>query len=248
MRRKKKRIFDNEKVSRLLSEYIKGKRKDEHLRNRILKLTVPLIDAAITRKKLHQQWRDLKLENKQDLRQECVLKVLQAIPKYDDKRGKAFAFFWSTICNMCISWNQRSLRTMDNTNSLSSDEETRKEAEVSGKATFQTPENSHILASLAASLQKAFDSNGFKVPKKSLHRKTCRDIRSTIATGEFFYDRHAVLCRLRRGGEGLSRKEIQYYIDYTLVILRQRLLKARENSDAMELRKISKHVSAEPDL
>jgi DNA-directed RNA polymerase specialized sigma24 family protein len=228
---KKRRIFNNEKVSELMSRYRRHK-KDVKLRDRIIKLTLPLIDAAISKKGFYH--------NKEDLKQECVVKLLYALPKYDPTRGKAFAFLWTTICNTCTTQDQR---MANHDLSLSSDENIQKEAENNGHSAFETPENRHILNRIGSSLVSSFES--IQIPDQQKHRRACRSIKKFLITGELFYERHRLVRRLKR--LGLDRREIQLYIDRTLILVRQRLLKARENSRAITVRQTVSTVSEDPD-
>jgi DNA-directed RNA polymerase specialized sigma24 family protein len=229
---KKRRIFNSEKVGALMSTYRRHK-KDTALRDRIINLTLPLIDAAITRKiKSYRNREDLR----KDLKQECVVKLLYALPKFDPSRGNAFAFLWTMICNTCTTQGQR---LSSHNLSLSSDEDIQKEAESNGHSVFETPENRHILNSIADSLDNAFES--IRVPNRRLHRKACRKIREFLVSGELFYNKHYVMRRMKR--LGLDRKEIQFYIDRTLVLVRQELLEARENSRALTVQEVGPIIS-----
>ncbi len=173
----KKPIFNNLLVTKLFKEYIHHK-KDLKLRDKILKLTLPLIEASLSRQGMFR--------SKDDIRQECILKVLQAIPKFNPKRGHAFGFMWATICNQSKTINKRLHRP---TSSLSTDESAQKEAEANGKDVFQTPENQHVLNLISEAVIEAFDTNGFVAPKRGLHRKACRQIQKAMASGEFFFDK-----------------------------------------------------------
>lgn len=217
----KKQIFNNVKVSALMAEY-KKHQKNVVLRDRIIKLTLPLIDAAISRKIPYKR----RAMIGSDLKQECVVKLIYALPKFDPSRGNAFAFLWTMICNTCITQDQR---MFNRTLSLSEDEDIQREAESNGHSVFETPENRHILNSIADSLDKAFES--IRIPNRRLHRRACRKIREFLVSGELFYNRHDSMRRLKR--LGLDRREIQFYIDRTLVLVRQELLTARENSRAL---------------
>lgn len=228
---KKKQIFNNIKVTRLLKEYVTQKKKDEKLRDRILLLTVPLVDATIARYGMYR--------SKEDIRQECILKVLQAIPKFDARRGDAFGFMWATICNMSKSVNKRLHRPVS---SLSTDEEAQREAEVNGKEVFQTPENQFILTQIAADVVKAFNSNGFVVPERALHRKVCKNIQSSMSSGEFFFNKNETMRKLR--DLGLEKKDVQFYVQRSLIVVREKLLEARTNVDALTYNKISKGFSS----
>src|SRR4029077_13685024 len=78
--------------------------KSQKLKQQILERTYPLIDAAITRKFASNR-RMLSLRD--DLRQECALKILKGLTKYRAKRGSAFAFIWSTVCNCLKTHGKR---------------------------------------------------------------------------------------------------------------------------------------------
>lgn len=228
---KKKQIFNNLKVTRLLKEYVTQKKKDDVLRNRILLLTVPLVDATIARYGMYR--------SKEDIRQECILKVLQAIPKFDARRGDAFGFMWATICNMSKSVNKRLHRPVS---SLSTDEEAQREAEMNGKEVFQTPENQFILNQISAAVIEAFNSNGFRVPERALHRKVCKSIQVAMLSGEFFFNKNETMRKLR--DLGLERKDVQFYCQRSLIVVREKLLEAKQNVDALTYNKISKGLSS----
>ena len=223
----KKRIFDNQKVTKLMAEYSRHP-KDMKLRDRIIKKTMPLIDAAITRKIKNYKNRD---DLRKDLRQECVVKLLYALPKFDSARGKAFAYLWTTICNTCNTQSQRLTRS---DLSMSSDEDVMREAENNGHEVFQTPENRHILNVIGDSITQTFDTIDLSDKDRRLHKRACRKIKSFITNGELFYDRDLVVRKLKK--LGLGRKEIQFYLDRTLVLVRQKLLAAKENSLAISVR------------
>lgn len=222
---KKRRYgFDNKKMTVLLERYSRNTR-DLKLRNKIVRRSLPLIDAVVAKKRYLISQPDLQ----GDLKQEMALKLIKALPKYQPGRSNAFAFVWTVICNLAISKNERLSK---GSLSLSSDENILQEAESQPQKVFQSPENQHILNSISHSLDLAFSSNGFQVPRKKLHKKAIRVIRRSIASGELFYKRVDVLRELRR--LGLARRDIQNYIDYTLVVTRKKLLRARDNSDAIE--------------
>lgn len=221
---KKRYGFDNVKMTALLERYSRNT-KDLKLRNKIVRRSLPLIDAVIAKKRYLIKQPDLQ----NDLKQEMALKLIKALPKYQPGRSNAFAFIWTVICNLAISKNERLSK---GSLSLSTDENILQEAESQPHSVFQSPENQHILNSISHSLDLAFSSNGFQVPRKKLHKKAIRVIRRSIASGELFYKRVDVLRELRK--LGLARRDIQSYLDYTLVVTRKKLLKARENSDAIE--------------
>jgi len=224
---KRKRIFDKEKVGALLVRFKKS--NDTKVRDRIIELTLPLIDAAISRKRFYR--------NRDDLKQECVLKLLYALPKFDPERGNAFAFLWTTICNTCTTKDQK-LSNRDL--SLSSDENIQREAEHNGNgnSVFQTPENRHILNTIGQSLTDAFES--VEITNRQRHIRACRSIKRFLITGELFYERHRLVKRLKR--LGMDRREIQLYIDRTLILVRNQLLEARLNASAIEIRQVGPTV------
>lgn len=219
----KKRIFNNPKVTSLLTEYCHHK-NNVKLRDRIIDMTLPLINAAISKKHYYRKNRD-------DLRQECVVKLLYALPKYDPSRGAAFAYLWTTICNTCNTQNQKLTK---NDLSLSTDEDVLREAENNGHHVFDTPENSHILNVVGTSIFKALSSVETQDKSRKLHRRACRKIKGFIVNGELFYNRNRVVRRLRR--LGLDRKTAQFYVDRSLVLVRQKLLDAKENVLALSVR------------
>lgn len=231
---RRRRIFNNEKVTRLMKKYSESYSEIENdvvLRNRILKLTYPLIEAAMSRKHIYI--------NRDDIRQECVLKIIQALPQFNAKRGNSFAFLWTTICNTCITHNQRLCRPWL---SLSTDEDVQQEAEASTTSPYDSPATRHILTSLASSLHLAFDSRGFEIPRRSDHRKILLDIRQSVQTGELFYNRTVVMRRLKR--YGLKSDVMRHYLDYTMVVVRRRLLTAKENVSAIAPRQVGKDISS----
>lgn len=229
----KKPAFNNKKVTRLLKRFARNK-KNTLLRDRIIELALPLIPRALAKQGMY-----IRPELRDDIIQECALKVVQAIPKFDAERGNAFGFFWATICNMSKSINERLNRP---SLSLSTDEEAQRQAESNGKNVFQTPENQHILNSIAKDLQAALDRNSYRVPSRGMHRKACRLVRHFIATGELFFDKSLVIKELRE--VGLDRKQIQFYVERSLIEVRARLLEAKENADAISYTKISSSVSS----
>lgn len=216
--------FDNPKMTILLNKYSKNT-KNLKLRNKIIRRSLPLIDAVIAKKRYLFSTPDLQ----GDLRQEMALKLIKALPSYRPERGNAFAFIWTVICNVAISKNE----WLKKPNlSLSTDEDILHEAESQPQNIFQSPENQLILNSISKSLAIAFASNGFVVSRKRLHTKAIRVIRRSIASGELFYKRTQVLRELR--DLGLNRRDIQGYIDYTLVVTRKKLLQAKDNAEAIQ--------------
>lgn len=229
---KSKPIFNNAKVSRLLEEYLRDK-KDIELRNRIVKLTMPLIGAAIS--KMHL------FKNVGDIKQECALKVITAIPKYDKDRGGAFGFMWTVICNTCRTHAKRLGKS---SLSLSTDEVIKHEAEVNTPEAFSTPENQYVLSRINEDLTKAMNArNGFRANKAVKgHTRAVRELKKAISSGDLFFDRNRVVRKLKR--IGLSNKEVAYYCQYSMVVVRMQLLAAKENSLAINSQKIGASVPA----
>lgn len=226
---KKKPILDSKAITVLLKRYVRHKSNYE-LRNRIVELSIPLIDAAISRMRLFK-YRD-------DIKQECALKVMQAVGKFDIVRGDAFGFLWTVICNTCRTHAERLGRP---NLSLSSDENIQREAEINSHALFQTPENQHVITTIQEQLAKALNNpSSFKAAKTGLHRKACRHLKRFISSGELFFDKNAVVRDLKK--IGLARKDIAYYYQYSLVVVRSQLLKAKENSSAISHTKIGKGI------
>ena len=129
--------------------------------------------------------------------------------------------------------------------SLTAGESESADTEISGADVFQTPENQHILNRISSEIENAFNSNGFRIPNGKKHQKAFILIRKAIQTGEFFHDRTDVMKKLRR--IGLKNSEVEHYIDYTLIKVRQKLLGARGDLDVLTFtspeRSISKIVS-----
>lgn len=225
---KRRRIFNNAIVTEMMREFSR-RPKNLKLRNKILKKVYPLVEAAMSKKRIYV--------NRDDVRQECLLKVMQALPKFDADRGSAFAFLWTTICNTCISINQRLCRPGL---SLSSDEDIAQEAEASSTAPYDSPANRLILTQLSDDIQLAFATNGFQVPARRAHRKVLLDIRSSVQSGELFYNRSTVMRRLRK--YGLKSDDVRYYLDYTMVVVRRKLLDSKENVRAITPRQIGKDL------
>jgi hypothetical protein len=233
---KKKPIFDNRKMTILMRRYVRNK-KDFKLRDRILTLTLPLVKASLSKQGMYDK------RYKADIEQECILKVLQAIPKFKPQRGNAFGFMWAVICNMSKSINKRFHRPVS---SLSTDESAQKEAEANGKEVFQTPENQYVLNLISDAVVEAFDTNGFVAPKKKLHRKACKLIHKTMVAGDFFFNKSSVVRQLK--DLGLDKKEIQQYCQYSLVVVRNKLLEARSNASTITHPKIGKVISTVVDI
>jgi len=214
----RRRPFNNRKVTELLARY--KRRKNVRLRNRIIELTLPLIEAAISRKRMFR--------NREDLRQECALRLLQGLDKYRPVYDNAFAFLWSTICNTLSTQSQKMERGGF---SIDSDETAKREAERS-MSTLDTPESCHALKMVSIAMEQVLNSNGFD----GFHRrpKVCKYILGTIRSGELFQNRGNVVHRLERFG--LKKKNAEYYVDHLLVMVRARLLMSRENADAIAVR------------
>jgi len=237
--KKKKQPFDN----LLAGELLKNFRHDKNnlkLRNRIVRMALPLIDAAISKKQ--SQFPSVS-KNRDDIKQECALKVILAIPKYNAKRGDPFGFMWTVISNTCLTHIERLNRK---NYSISSDEVIRREAEESGTNVFKTPETQHILCTIVKDLNIAMSESSFRVPTRSLHRKACLRIQEAIFSGELFSNRNLVMSRLRE--LGLNKKEILYYCQYSIVVVRDKLLQARENANAITHSEASPAFSSKPNI
>jgi DNA-directed RNA polymerase specialized sigma24 family protein len=221
---KKRYGFNNARITVLLERYSKNV-KNLELRNKIIRRSLPLIDAVVAKKRYQIKHEDLQ----KDLKQEMALKLIKALPAYKPGRSNAFAFIWTVLCNIAISKNEYLSKP---SLSLSTDEGAMHEAEAQPQNIFQSPENQHILNCIGSSLELAFSSNGFQASRQKLHTKAVKIIRRSIASGELFYKRTQVLRELK--ALGLNRRDIQSYLDYTLVVTRKKLLLAKENSDAIE--------------
>lgn len=217
-----KPIFDNPGVTRLMKRYVRSP-KDKELRDRIITLTLPLVEASLSKQRMFDK------RYREDIRQECILKVIQALPKFNTIRGDAFGFLWATICNMSKTVNEKLHRP---SYSLSSDENVQKEAEQNFKNPFQSPENQIILNSVSDELHNVlFNSISSSVPRIRTHRKAARYIRAAVMSGELFLDKPKVIRKLK--DIGLDKKNIQLYINRSMIITRERLLIARENATAI---------------
>ena len=217
---KKKRIFNSKEVTELLKEYIAHPKGNEKLRNRILRRALPLISAAISKKRL--------FKNREDLTQDCCVKLMYAIPKYNPEKASAFAFMWTVICNHCITQNQK-LEKSDL--SLSSDSSAEREANTKGSGLFTRPENQHILNNLSKELVNVLEFGNAHVPSMRKHRKACKNLRAAIASGEFFYDRAKTIHQMK--DLGLNHKQISFYTAKTLIFIRRELLKAKEDASML---------------
>jgi hypothetical protein len=204
------------------------------LRDRIIKLSLPLVEAALTKQHMFDK------RFREDIRQECILKLITGLPKYDPRKGAAFAFVWTVVCNMSKTVNERLHRP---SYSLSSDEDVQKEAEANGKSVFHSPENQQILNSISEALAAAAlaATSQLESPRVRVHRKACSYLRKAIVSGDLFTNQTVVIRRLR--AIGLDRKNITYYVNYSMVTLRERLLVARQNSQAITHRNYSEPQS-----
>jgi hypothetical protein len=203
-------------------------------------MALPLIDAALSKKQ--SQFPSI-VKHRDDIRQECALKVILAIPKYDSKRGDPFGFMWTVISNTCLTHTERLNRK---NYSISSDEAIQREAETNGTNVFQTPDTQHILNTIVKDLNIAMGESSFRVPTRRLHRKACLRIQEAIFSGELFQNRNMVMGKLR--DLGLNKKEILYYCQYSLVVVREKLLQAKDNANAIIHRENSQNFPAKPDL
>lgn len=210
----KTEIFNNREVTELLVRYSRHPRSTQ-LRDRIMDRVYPLIDAAISKKRLFHL--------RDDLRQECAMKVFQNLSKYSEGRGSAFAFLWSTICNTCITQGKKLSR-----GALSIEEdEILKEAEAASPSKYLSPEHSHLVTILNGILNEAFHSNGLRKFLNPKDRKAVSYLVVCIANGDFFSDRVKVLRHLRQK-HGLRKKDSTFFCDYVLVTLRTRLYDKKE--------------------
>jgi DNA-directed RNA polymerase specialized sigma24 family protein len=228
------RIFDNRLVTGLMKDYASSKRKKVKLRDQIMELAQPLIKAAIAKKRLYR-YRD-------DLMQECAIRVLQALPKFKPSRGDAFGFLWATICNTCITQNQK---LMAQPGDSLSDEKTLKKAENSTDLK-DDPARLHVLKKLAGKIESAIAVEGFGSILHRQRKRVFRYIRKSILNEDLFYNRNKVLGRLRR--MGLTRKEAILCIDHVLVSVRNTLYSQVEEAHAAQTkyaRKVGSHISEE---
>lgn len=217
-----KEIFNNPRVTRLMKRFAR-KPKNIELRDKIIRLALPLVEASLSKQRMFDR------RYREDIRQECILKVIQALPKFSPIRGDAFGFLWATICNMSKTVNERLHRP---SYSLSSDENVQKEAEQNFKNPFQSPENQVILNSVSSELHSALlGNNSSSVPRIRAHRKAARYLRAAVVSGELFLDKPKVVRELK--SIGLEKKDIQLYISRSMIITRERLLIARENATAI---------------
>jgi hypothetical protein len=225
---RRRRPFNNAKVTEVLSKYVRNP-KNLKLRDEVMRLTAPLIEAAISKRRL--------FPNRADLRQECALKMLKQLDKFDPQRGSAFAFLWTMICNTLTTQNQR---LQSSAYSIDTDETAKHEAEHAN-VTTETPETNHILHSISIAINQALSSNGFAHVRNG--KKIQAYLLGTIADGDFFRNRTQILHRLEE--LGLKRRDAEHYIDKVLVRIRVQLLAARENAKAISVRAVGKVVPEE---
>lgn len=210
----RKPIFDNKKVSHLLERYVRHPH-DHDLRQEIMKRMYPLIDAAITRKRMFQM--------RDDLRQECAMKILKGLRKFDSKRGSAFAFSWSTICNCLKTHGKRMSK-----GGLSLEEEAiEKEAETASTSVFQSPEYQYLQKVVSKAIDKALSSRELREFHREKDKKALVYIRKSVLSGDLFSDKKAVISKLRT--LGIKRKrDAHFLVDYVLVNVRANLYDRRE--------------------
>lgn len=227
---KKKLKFDNKRVTQLCKEYMKHP-KDIEQRNKIMLAIRPLIDAALIKRGVSQELKD-------DLRQECSLKVLKNIKNFNPERGSTFAFFWTVICTGIATHKKRWTSTSV---SLTPGDDEEGGLEVSGGEVYQTPENQHILNRIGEALTKAFQSSEFStlVGKKS--KKASIIIGKAIQSGEFFEDKQVTMRKLRK--LGLKKSDIQYYVSYALINVRKQLLGVKGDLSELSDRASERHVA-----
>ena len=219
----KKPIFSNKEVGALLSRF--GRHPHSlMLRNEIMMKVDPLIDAAISKKRLFHL--------RDDLHQECFLKVVGALHHYNPNRGAPFAFFWTTICNTCITQGKK----LSKTNLSLSEEEVKREAEVMSTSHFHSPEKTHILNVLSGVLDDAFRSNGLRSFVDAHDRKAIAYLQQSVRTGDFFHDRPAAVKQIRRFG--VRKKDAEFFCDYVLVTLRAKLYSRRDIAKALSTKPV----------
>lgn len=208
--------FDNSAVTKLLARYVAHPRLT--LRNEIVEKTMPLVDAAIAKSRFYP--------NRQDLRQDCALKLIRAIPHYDPSKSNAFGFFWAVICNHLKERNERLCRS-----DLSMDTDFGIYREVENEyPVTETAERTYFVKLVRDTVSEAFRHNGSRRFSVEKHQRVCQCIEESIATGIFFENRGMVVTRLRR--MNLGKEQIQFFIDYVLVSLRSKLYDLRGSLDA----------------
>lgn len=212
--------FNNPKVTILLERYVRDKGNEE-LRNRIVKKSIPLIDAALHRK-------HVPTDIAEDIRQDCIVKILRNLHRYKKGRGSAFAFLWTVICNHVLT--QISRRASKNI-SLTGSDTASGELEVVQDDPLHAPENRFLLQRIANDLEKAFEIEGFHKGKGLKHRKAVKLLRASAKNAVLFTKAADVAKKLRRFG--LTKEEVRHYIDFALVKIRHSLLHAREEAHGL---------------
>lgn len=213
---RKKPIFDDRLVTQMMCKFEKNTHR-RGLRDAIMLKIIPLIDAAISRKRL--------FKNRDDLRQECALKVLLALPKFRGERGTAFAFLWSVICNTCITHGER----LTSSDLSLEDDEIKKVAEFKADPT-ESPFRSFVLTTISDGIVEALGRNGFRFGHTHKGRRIASYITKAIASGELFSNRTSVSRKLRK--MGIDKREAQFFIDHVLVMVRVKLYTLKELKDA----------------
>jgi hypothetical protein len=184
-----------------------------------LKATLPLVEAAMSQRGVPRDSRD-------DIRQECVLKLLKGIPHFNVQRGSTFVFFWTVICNTIMTHRRR---IAANTGiSLTSDDS--ESSEIPLAEMSHSPENQYIIGTLATAILAAFDQD-FRNLDQPHHKKAVQTLKKAIQSGDFFFDRAKIIKKLRK--TGMRRSDIQYYVDYIMVMARRHLLAARDSIRSM---------------
>jgi|SRR5713101_1866303 len=207
-------IFNNRRMTNLLEKYSKHPHSRK-LRDKIMTGVYPLVDAAISRKRLFRF--------REDLRQECALKVLMALPKYRRNRGTAFGFLWATICNSCITHGKRLAKS---DLSIDSEENARREAEISQPAKFLSPDVDFLRKLLAKALgQNRNGSDSLRAFSREKEKIAVSFLTFSALNGDLFSERPKVLRQLKR--LGIKKKDHQFFLDYVLVDLRSRFYRLR---------------------
>jgi len=223
----KARIFNNREVTEMMVRYSRHPRS-VRLRDQIMDRVYPLIDAAISKKRLFHL--------RDDLKQECAMKVFQSLPKFSHKRGSAFAFLWTAICNVCITQGKKLSRR-----SLSIEEdEILREAEAASPSKYLSPEHAHLVTVLSGILNEALLSNGLRVFFVDKDKKAIAYLTVCIANGDFFSDKLKVIKQLRR--YGLKKKDSLFLCDYVLVTLRTKLYDKKEILNGLASQEAGSHL------
>lgn len=217
----KKQIFDDKVMTKRMAKYsslVHGASTPDsddllQMRNDIMLKILPLVDAAISRKRFFC--------NRKDLKQECAVKVLANLDKFDPQRGTAFKFLWTTICNTCRTISGRLGKI---TPSLE-EEANRKEAEA--KPSGEAPDRSYISTAIEEAISDALKSN----PATSRFRRKkfvslCKLIQGSVLDGSFFDDRSIVIRRCK--ARGICSNDAKLLTDFVLVSLRKRLYNLRQ--------------------